>query len=304
MNSSIMKKLFGVLVACLVISQAQAQFNFGYKNHDVPVVGIQYGIVGGGHSAGLYNRDDMESPFVDPQIMNFTYFAGVERIQWYTPFFGLGQQALLWNAGAYYKGKLDTTENPTTIDGHTYLTYAKVPLLFWFKSYNRYNPERRLRVNTFFGPYVALLVGGSEEWKFNLPTDPVTVLSYTLNSSSYTGQDQNGVAIPNLGVAGSEDLNKTMDWGFVMGAGVEMRLWRKTVIALTLRTDLGMADVENKAFRVTDATNTEYNFYQDITAKYIPLGSSVGPNFEQNRATTRNFGFGAQLSLRKYFGAE
>lgn len=306
MKISAMKKGLLVLIASVCFLTTEAQFNYGYKNDNVPVVGRQYGLVGGGHSAGIYNRDDMESPLLDPQIMNFTYFAGVERVRWYNPWFGVGQQFLYWNAGAKYTGRFDTTDNAPTINATTKLTYAKMPILFWFKSYNRYNPERRLRVNTFFGPYIALLMDAQEDFRVTIPnSDPVSFIDYSFNASGLRGINQDGNEIGSSSLINGGAINNVIDWGFTMGAGVEMRLWRKTVISLMLRTDLGVPDIENKGARVNNiATGTEYGFYEDVTAKYIQLSPVVGPTFEQNRPVSRNFSFGAQLSVRKYFGVD
>ncbi len=306
MNISAMKKGLLVLIASVCFLTSDAQFNYGYKNDNVPVVGRQYGVVGGGISTGIYNRDDMESTQLDPQIMNFTYFAGAERVRWYNPWFGIGQQFLLWNAGAKYTGKLDTTENSPTIDATTTLSYAKMPLLFWFKSYNRYNPERRLRVNTFFGPYIAFLLDAQEDFRVAVPnTDPATYVDYSFNANGLRATDQDGVELGSSSLISGGNINSLIDWGFTMGAGVEMRLWRKTVVSLMVRTDLGMSDVENKGARVNDlTTGNEYGFYEDVSAKYINLTPAVGANFEQNRPDSRNFSFGAQLSIRKYFGVD
>lgn len=306
MKISAMKKGLLVLIASVCFLTTEAQFNYGYKNDNVPVVGRQYGLVGGGHSAGIYNRDDMESPLLDPQIMNFTYFGGVERLRWYNPWFGIGQQFLFWNAGAKYTGKLDTTATSATISATTKLTYAKMPILFWFKSYNRYNPERRLRVNTFFGPYIALLTDAQENFRYSVPNADTTIdVDYTFNASGLKAIAEDGSEIGSSGLVSGGTINNVIDWGFTMGAGVEMRLWRKTVVSLMLRTDLGVSNIENQGARVNDiATGTEYGFYEDVTAKYIQLTSAVGPNYEQNRPVSRNFSFGAQLSVRKYFGVD
>jgi len=306
MKISAMKKGLLVLIASVCFLTSDAQFNYGYKNDDVPVVGTQYGVVGGGHSAGIYNRDDMESTQLSPEIMNFTYFGGVERIRWYTPWFGLGQQALLWNAGAKYTGRFDTTESSPTLTGATRLTYAKMPVLFWFKSFNRYNPERRLRVNTFFGPYIALLLEAEEDYRIMVPSGDTTInTDFTFNGSGLRATDQDGNEVASSSLINPGPVANIIDWGFTMGAGIEMRLWRKTVVGLTLRADLGMTDVERKGVRVNDlATGVEYNYYQDISAKYFNLTSAVGPNYEQNRPVSRNYSFGAQLSIRKYFGVD
>lgn len=302
MKISAMKKLLLLCVVTALASQANAQFNYNYTDSRIPVVGVQYGVVGGGHSALLVNRDDIESETLQPQTMNFTYFTGVERIRWYTPHFGFGQQVLLWNGGAAYKGTTAPGDNAPTLDAKTKLTYAKIPLLFWYKSYNRWHPERRFRVNTFFGPYFALLSSAQEDFTVSTPgTDDQ--YTYTLKSGSYVGIDKDSVQFFD-GNADDASPAKIFDYGFTMGAGFEVRLWRRTVVALTIRTDVGMTEVENKDFSVTDAGGTRYNFYQDVIGKFNPYPAGSGQFFDYNRPETRNMSFGAQLSIRKYFGAK
>ena len=301
-----MKKLFILFILVAISVSSKAQFNYSYTDESIPVTGITYGAVGGGHSAMLFNRDDIDAPYVTPQLINFTFFTGAERIKWYTPHFGIGQQALMWNAGAHYKGSIDSTEGSAALDAKTKLQYAKLPLLFYWKSYNRWHPDRRIRVNTFFGPYIAMLLSGEEDW--SLDFNGVNT-SHLMKSGIYSVTDQEGVEVFN-GNADDSQPFKPFDYGFTMGAGAEVRLWRRTVVALTLRSDIGMAEVENKDFQVNfynpeDPNNTvRYRFYQDIVNKFTPYSSTADPNFNFNRPETRNFSFGLQLTVRKYFGAK
>jgi len=301
MKISAMKKLILLLVVCFIALQGEAQFNYQFTDESIPVTGIQYGLVGGGHTAQLFNRDDVNSLGVQPQFMNFNYFAGAERIRWYTPHFGIGQQALLWNAGAKYAGPADTSMNAPSLVGTTTLQYAKVPVLFYWKSYSRWKPDRRLRVNTYFGPYIAMLANAREEWTISLNGSD-DFFTYMLESGSFTAIDKDSNQFFD-GNADDGELYKFIDYGFVMGAGVEIRLWKRTVVALTLRTDIGLAEVENKDFKVNTATGTRYRFFKDIFSKYQPYGISSDPNFDYNRPETNNFSIGAQLSIRKYLGA-
>lgn len=303
MKISAMKKLLLLLAICASAIQSNAQFNYSYTDQSTPVVGITYGVVGGGHSARLFNRDDVESELINMEVMNFTYFAGAERIRWYTPHFGVGQQATLWNAGAKYTGKLDSTDGATTFAATTTLSYAKIPLLFHWKSYNRWHPDRRMRATAYFGPYVAMLLNSQEEIVRSFPGTDLQH-TYTLKSGSYVGKDKDDNQFFD-GLADDKLPYKLFDWGFTMGAGVEFRLWRKTVIAITVRTDLGMDEVENKEFKVNDPdTGIRYNFYKDVTSKFIPYTSAAPADFNYNRPETRNMSFGAQLSIKKYFGVQ
>ncbi len=303
MKISAMKKLLLLIVMCICAYQGNAQFNYTYTDETTPVVGIQYGVVGGGHTAMLFNRDDVESELINPATMNFTYFAGAERIRWYVPHFGVGQQVLFWNAGAKYTGQFTAGDNVPTFTATTSLTYAKIPLLFYWKSYSRWHPDRRMRANAYFGPYISMLMDAMEESVISVPGTDIQD-TYTLKSGSYIGKNKDGDQFFD-GNADDGQLFKMFDWGFTMGAGVEFRLWRKTVIALTLRSDLGMAEVENKDFQVdAPGTNTRYRYYKDITEKYVPYTAAAGPTFDSNRPETRTFSLGAQLSIKKYIGVK
>ena len=300
MKISAMKKLLLLVLISITAIPSNAQFNFSFTDQGIPVVGTQYGVVGGVHSAMLFNRDDVSSELIKLQTMNLTYFGGVERIQWKTPHFGFGQQLLYWMGGANYKGKFSTADDAPTIDATTSTTYIKIPALFWYKSYNRWHPDRRIRVNTFFGPYVAMLIDGKENWTVNIPGSNIEQ-SFELKSKSFTGEDQDGNAL-NPGSADDGNMFKLFDYGFTMGGGLEFRLWRKTVIGLTVRADLGLAEIEDKDFEVQLQSGTRYGFYRDVLSKHLTYTSDLGVDYNHNRPETRNLSFGAQLSIRKYFG--
>jgi hypothetical protein len=301
MNISGMKKLFLLSLISLLAIQSEAQFNYNFTDESIPVTGVTYGAVGGGHTSQLFNRDDVDAENIQPQMINFNYFAGAERIRWYTPHFGIGQQALMWNAGARYKGRIGPDESFPELDATTQLQYIKIPALFYWKSYNRWHPDRRIRLNTFFGPYVAMLTNAEESWRQTVPGTDQS-FSYLLKSGVYTATDGDGNEVFN-GNADESEPFKLVDYGFVMGAGAEVRLWRRTIIALTLRSDLGLAEVENKDFEVDGPNGTRYKFYKDVVGKFQPYANVTDPNFNFNRPETQNFSFGFQLCIRKYFGS-
>ncbi len=96
------------------------------------------------------------------------------------------------------------------------------------------------------------------------------------------------------------------DVGFVAGFGAEVRLWRRTVVALQIRTDIGISNVENtKGLKITyDSDMTkEYDFkpWKGYYAKYtMPDATDIAKGFESNRPATKNFSAGVFLSIRKY----
>ncbi len=303
MKISVMKKIFLLSVICAIAFQSSAQFNYKFADGTVPVVGAQLGVVGGGHTAMLFNRDDVETPFVKMQTTNFTYFGGLEHIRWFSPHFGFGQQILYWNGGAKYAGPVDTiSDEPRTIDGTTQLTYAKVPLLFYWKSYSRWKPDRRLRVNTFFGPYAAVLLNTKEEYEITTPGQEGKE-RVVIGKNEITTFDKDGKENPgDKTKANGKEIYKPFDYGFTMGVGIEIRLWMNTVVALSVRTDLGLAEVENKDFGIVISSDYTYLYNKDNYSKYISYNSTLNPDFDYNRSTTTNMSFGAQLSIRKYIG--
>ena len=296
-----MKRLTLLLFILTTTLSSNAQFNFSYTDASVPVKGGQYGLVYGGHSALLINRDDIDAPNLNPKVFNLTYFFGFERIQWHTPHFGFGQQLLYWCGGAAYKGTNATTGEENLV-ADTEIPYIKIPALFWWKSYSRWHPDRRIRANAFFGPYVAFLIGGDEAWTTKDQSGNEYI--HEVNSGSYQIKNTLGEVLYD-GNADDSNPYKMLDYGFTMGGGIEFRLWTRTVIGITLRADLGLADVENKDFQVVNPTTGErYAFYKDITSKYSAptMLNGVGEDF--NRPETRNLSYGVQLSVRKYFGAK
>ena len=287
-----------ILTICFV--QAFAQYEYSTRNSDVPVLGLNWGLVGGGFTAMLNNRDDLKADErLDPEMMNFNWAAGGECMYWFQPTFGFGGQLLYWNAGAKYSG-LDTL---TTVKfkATTKLTYAKMPLMFYFKSYNRYYPNRRMRFNVCFGPYIALLTGFSDNGTY---TDSA---GNELNSVGVSGENfETGFPGSELKGKLNGQIYNPFDIGFVFGIGGEARLWRRTVVSLNIRTDVGITNVENtKGLKVLydgQTDNEDFNYWKDLYCKFnglTPADKAAG--IEANRRATKNFSVGAFLTIKKYF---
>jgi hypothetical protein len=283
--------------------QASAQYDYAPNGrNDAPLLGMEWGLTGGGFTSMLTNRDDIDADKrLDPQMMNFSYAAGVEGIYWFQKTVGFGGQLLYWNGGAAYKG-LDTITK-LSLDAQTSMTYLKLPLMFHFKSFNRYYPNRRTRFSAMFGPYVALLQSYSD--KLTITNEDNTYKSeVSYDNTSYTA-NVNGGSTPTKGSINGK-IYKPFDVGFVFGVGGEVRLWKRTVVALHIRTDLGFSDVEDKRkrkFKLDGQTaETDIDPWGGLYAKYTPpnaLDNLAG--FQANRPASKNFSVGAFLSLRKYF---
>lgn len=307
-----MKKLLLSLMLIGIVNSVFAQFDYSADANAVPTKGPQFGFVGGGFTAMLNNRDDINADLrLDPQTMNFSYGGGLEYIYWFQNNVGFGGQLNYWIGGAAYTGK-DTLYPfyDMSMSAKTTMTYAKLPLLFHFKSYNRYYPNKRLRFNAYFGPYIAYLLSYNDKVRYyndSAKYDMTTVLDGKNFETTFVGN-------PNVGKSkvSSEVYNK-FDVGFVFALGGEMRLWRRTVLALHLRTDVGISNVENtRGMKIYNAKpdgtypindpGTDFNYWDSNYAKYTaPNAIDALLGWKPNRPATKNFSVGAFISLRKYF---
>ncbi len=298
-----MKKHILALLSLVACFSASAQYEYAPNGrNDAPLLGMQWGLTGGGMTTMLTNRDDINADGrLNPQMMNFNYTAGVEGIYWFQKTVGFGGQLLYWNGGAKYTGTDTFVANPSKINlkATTKMTYLKLPLLFHFKSFNRYYPNRRTRFSAMFGPYVALLNSFSDDVTLTKDDDPNFKSTSGISGTSY---ESNGVKGKLNG-----NIYKPFDLGFVFGVGGEVRLWKRTTVALHIRTDVGISDVEDKRSRKIkyDGTLTEVDFgnpWEGIYAKFnSPNALDNLAGFQSNRPATKNFSVGAFLSIRKYF---
>ncbi|MBL7765083.1 MAG: PorT family protein [Chitinophagaceae bacterium] len=293
-----MKKQVLSILALLLFYSASAQYDYTPTGRrDVPVLGMQWGLTGGGFTSMLNNRDDIEADQrLDPQFMNFKYAAGAEFIYWFQNTVGFGAQLLYWKGGASYLG--EDTISKLSLKATSDLTYLKLPFLFHFKSYNRYYPDRRTRFSAFFGPYVAVMQSYKDKVRRYNDEYKIDI------NDTYSGTkvDYNGTGSATLSAA----LYNPFDLGFVVGAGAEVRLWRRTTIALNLRADIGISNVENTRGMTIKLPGVDtvqnYSFWNESYAKYNSVNPSIDQNFEPNRPATKNFSIGAFLSIRKYLG--
>ena len=101
-------------------------------------------------------------------------------------------------------------------------------------------------------------------------------------------------------------LNRQIVIGFVFQIGGEVRLWKRTVVSLVIRTDVGMSNVENtKGLKIKyDGVDDpeDFNYWGGLYAKYTPLtDADKAAGIESNRRATKNFSVGTFLSIKKYF---
>lgn len=91
----------------------------------------------------------------------------------------------------------------------------------------------------------------------------------------------------------------------MVGAGAEVRLWRRTTIALNLRADIGISNVENTRGMTIKLPGVDtvqnYSFWNESYAKYNSVNPAIDQDFEPNRPATKNFSIG-EISIRKYLG--
>lgn len=297
-----MKKLFFALVAFCWVLNVNAQYDYHLNGrNDVPVMGRQWGIVASGFTAMLKNRDDINADKrLDMVSMNPGYAFGAEVNWWFQNTVAFGIQGLYWTGGAAYTGLYDSANN-ITLKGNTTLTYFKMPFLFQFKSYNRYYPDRRVRFNACFGPYIALMSTYSDDY----------TLFDNEGHSIGGGGIENGTVSTTIGATSNttgkflKPVYNPLEFGFVVGLGGEVRISRRAVISLMIRADQGISDVENKKdtkFK-QNVTNIEsnVNYWKGMYCKYYaPTSADVLKGWEDNRPATKNVSFGAFLTFRKY----
>jgi hypothetical protein len=92
-----MKKQILGLLTLFVCQGAFAQYDYSPNGrNDAPVLGMQWGLTGGGFTSMLTNRDDINADErVNPQAMNFNYMAGVEGIYWFQKTVGLAANCFI-----------------------------------------------------------------------------------------------------------------------------------------------------------------------------------------------------------------
>lgn len=290
-----------ILVLILVLNGIQVQAQYDYSpngRNDAPTLGMNWGFVGGGYTSMLTNRDDIQADQrLDIEMMNFNWAAGIEGVYWFQRTVGFGGQVLYWNAGCSYSGS--DTITGFNLTAKTKMTYAKMPLMFYFKSFNRYYPNRRTRFTAQFGPYVAMLMDYKEDVTRTYKDDPSIKTNYKFSKGSYSTTGITGTL--------SGDLYNPFELGFTFGIGAEARLWRRTVVAFNLRADIGISNVENTKVMTMNysdgSRDTMFTYFSKDYAKYNAANSiDQAGGWLPNRPATKNFSVGAFLSVRKYFG--
>ena len=295
-----MKKQLLCLLSIIGFYSASAQYDYSPNGrNDAPILGMQWGFVGGGFSAMLPNRDDLDADQrLDPQTMNFSYAAGVEGVYWFQKTVGFGGQLLYWMGGAAYTGKDTITK--LSLTGKTELSYLKLPLLFHFKSFNRYYPNRRVRFSAQFGPYIAFLGNYSDKISFKdeagKEVENQTVATGMSVTSTIVGSQKGKI---------TGEIYNPLDLGFVFAVGGELRLWTRTIVTVHLRADIGFSNVENtKGMKIkygSDTTQYDFNYWSGDYAKYNePNAIDVSKGWASNRPATKNFSLGAFIGVRKY----
>ena len=292
-----MKKFLVVFALFIAHAPLFAQYNYHLNNdEDVPVTGWQMGVTGGYYTSLMTNRDDIDADQrMDPQMQNLKYALGIERIYWFQPTVGIGSQFFLWNSGDAYVG--DDTITKIQLKGTTSSTYLKLPILFHFKSFNRYYPNRRVRFTVSFGPYAALMTNFKVKNVYTKATDKNYLQEVIFDGLRFTGAGQNGQL--------SGKIYNPFDLGMVFAFGGEVRLSRRTVLVAQLRADVGFSNIENTRLLTFKADNssteTNFNVWNGYYAKYVqPNAIDVLNGFEPNRPATKNLSFGGFISLRKY----
>jgi hypothetical protein len=281
-----LKNIFSTCFVIIVINTvSMAQDKLGFT-----------GLFGTYHMSMLPNVDDKNAGELLQFVQTFKYGAGLEKATWFNNNFGVGGQVSYWLTGQDYKGKIISLPK-STYTASTELSYTKLGLYLFHKSYNRYKPNAKFRFLSYFGPYVAYRIGY---------TDQITIKDSTGkiigNSTFVPGGIENNLVRDTLFRKFKEPLYTTIDFGFTIAPGFQLMLTPKMAIGFNVRADLGGTSVENnknlREIIPLAPYEKEYTYWNTLTAKYQ---SSIIPKdpFDR-RGETFNSSFGAIISLRFY----
>ncbi len=257
------------------------------------------GVFGAYYISSLPNLDDKNADQRLDFVSTMKWAAGIEKATWFNDNFGIGAQASFWNAGQDYKGA--DTFAKTTFTGSTNITYTKLGLYLYHKSFNRYKPDARFRFLSYFGPYAALNVGYNDQ-----QTVKNNVGVITQQTSFVPAGTQNNLDKDKLTMELKEPLYNTFDFGFTFAPGFQLMLTPKLALGFNVRADLGASNVENQRDlrKITLITPYEesYDYWNNLSSKYNSLSSIekvLKDNYDR-RPATFNTSYGASITLRMY----
>jgi hypothetical protein len=246
----------------------------------------------------LPNRDDLDADQRLDYVTTFRFGAGFEKINFKSNNFGIGYQLGVCQTGQDYTG-LDTFTK-LRISASTNLTYAKLSLNLLYRSYDRYNPEKRFKVTTSLGPYIALMGSFKDEVKVYDAANTL-VGDYYFEPSGLRN-----TKATNTNIDLKEPIYNLLDIGFSVAPGIQYMITPKLAVVFQVRADVSATNVENTgnikkklANPPANPADENYDKWGNLYAKYIDY-SPLKKDPYNVRPATKNLNVGAQLTIRIY----
>lgn len=256
------------------------------------------GLFGSYHMSSLPNDDDKNVDFRMDYVTTFRWGAGIEKATWFNQNFGMGFQGSYWNTGQDYKGVLDTSvANRTTYTASTTLTYGKLGVYLYHKSFNRYKPNARFKFLSYFGPYAAYRISFSDKYTLSDKLGKIIAQTNWVDEGVQNNLDKDKIFSKFR-----EPKYKQYDLGFTIAPGFQFMITPRIGIGLNLRADLSGTNVENQK-NIRLQTNvapyeSPYNPWVGLDGKYAT--AYTAQDVYDTRPATININYGASLSLRFY----
>jgi hypothetical protein len=280
-----MRKIYSFLFLSIVA----IQFNsFAQKNGSSTGVWGSYGV------SSFMNNDDANFKPLLKLNTTLKFNGGFEKVSFWGNHFGHGIQLGYSNIGQNYT--IIDTLNKLTTDIKTSIQAVKTSVLFYYRSYNRYYPNRVIRFNSHFGPYFAL---------HPLFTEKITVTSDVTQKIVSEGEFT-PLGYRNATAAVADfDLTKPIynlySYGFTFSPGMEVSLGNKTTLFFNIRTDISSSNIENREniFRKqVTGPDLPFSYWDNLIAKGFLTNGAI--NEFNRRPDTKVFFGGAVLGFRFY----
>ncbi|MFB6258413.1 MAG: outer membrane beta-barrel protein [Flavobacteriales bacterium] len=176
--------------------------------------GVQVQLVGGAQNTWMFNNDDSDAGDHLDYQPTFGPHYGVRTGYFFTENIGVETGYVLFKHGQKYKHTLKTGSKEETFHSERILSYAKIPLLFHFRS----QPGKTAFFTVIVGPQISMM-----------------------NSLS-TSSDGKIVK----GIWGGSDAYASTTTDVVLGFGPGFSLSDKLKLDLHFRFDYSFTDAENK----------------------------------------------------------
>jgi hypothetical protein len=265
-----MRKTIHLIILCLIAFNLQAQR------------GARVGLLMGVSNTRLLNADDAKAnKSLLKTVPSFGYTYGAE----------LGYHWRFVNMAFQFSGSQNNQNYAMNGQhGKTTLNYARPTALIGFNS----NMNKKTRFIAQLGAAYGFLTSYKE---FESRTNPVT------DQIEYTEFTNNTFTIRDTGLTSgtiSEGLYYKSDISAILNLGVEVQLQKRWVMAVSLRTDYGLENLENYNkidLKITSIT-PEYRNQAYEHWRYTPYKFDTDYFYNGVRTPSHNFAFGGFVSIK------